>query len=53
VRNEVLECLREAAPGGGYIISTDHSIHDLIPYENVKCLIDTVREYGVYPDGWL
>lgn len=48
VRKEVLECLEEAASGGGYIISTDHSIHDLIPYENIKCLIDTVKEKGVY-----
>lgn len=49
VRNEVLECIREGGQGGGYILSTDHSIHDLIPFENVKCLIDTVRQYGVYP----
>ncbi len=51
VREEVLECLREAAPGGGYIISTDHSIHDNIPLENVLCLIKTVKENGVYPAG--
>lgn len=51
VRKEVLECLHEASPGGGYIISTDHSIHDLIPYENVKCLIDTVKEHGVYTEN--
>lgn len=48
VRAEVMECLRDAAPGGGYIISTDHSIHDLIPVENFKCLIDTVKEHGKY-----
>lgn len=48
VKNEVLECLNEAASGGGYIISTDHSIHDNIPSENVFCLIKTVKQYGVY-----
>lgn len=48
VKNEVLECLNEAASGGGYIISTDHSIHDNIPTENVLCLIKTVKQYGVY-----
>ncbi|MDR2949993.1 MAG: uroporphyrinogen decarboxylase family protein [Prevotella sp.] len=48
VKNEVLECLNEAASGGGYIISTDHSIHDNIPTENVLCLIETVKQYGVY-----
>lgn len=49
VRKEVLECIKEAGADGGYIIATDHSIHDLIPYENVKCLIETVKEYGTYP----
>lgn len=49
VKKEVLECIREAAADGGYIISTDHSIHDLIPFENVKCLIDTIKQYGKYP----
>lgn len=48
VRDEVLECLREAAPGGGYIISTDHSIHDDIPLANVKCMIETVKTFGKY-----
>ena len=49
VKNEVLECLRIAAPGGGYVISTDHSLHDDIPLENVRALIDTVKAYGNYP----
>lgn len=49
VKKEVLECIKEAGADGGYIIATDHSIHDLIPYENVKCLIETVKEYGTYP----
>lgn len=49
VRREVMQCIREAGPGGGYIISSDHSIHDLIPLENVHCLVNTVREYGSYP----
>ena len=49
VRREVMECIRAAGKNGGYIISTDHSIHDMIPVENVKCLIDTVHKYGRYP----
>ena len=39
----------EAAVDGGYMIATDHSIHDLIPTENVRCLIDTINKYGKYP----
>jgi uroporphyrinogen decarboxylase len=49
VRNEVLECLKVAATGGGYILATDHSLHDDIPLENVYTLIDTVKKYGKYP----
>ena len=48
VAAEVKECLKDAAPGGGYIISTDHSIHDDIPTENVYALIKTVNEFGKY-----
>lgn len=46
---EVKECLEIAAPGGGYIISTDHSLHDDIPSENVHALIETAHKYGKYP----
>lgn len=49
VKAEVLECIQEAGMDGGYIISTDHSIHDLIPIENVRCLINTIKECGNYP----
>lgn len=48
VKEEVLSCIRDAADDGGYIIATDHSFHDLIPTANVKCLIETVHEYGRY-----
>lgn len=49
VKQEVLECIKDAGINGGYIISSDHSIHDLIPIENLYCLIDTVKKYGCYP----
>jgi uroporphyrinogen decarboxylase len=49
VIKETLECLKAGAPGGGYILSTDHSLHDDIPLENVRALIDTVLKYGKYP----
>jgi uroporphyrinogen decarboxylase len=50
---ETMECLKIGMPGGGYILSTDHSLHDDIPLENVKALIDTVMKYGKYPVGEL
>lgn len=46
---ETLECLKIGAPGGGYIIATDHSLHDDIPEENVWAFVDTAKRYGKYP----
>ena len=48
VIRETIECLEIGSPGGGYIISTDHSIHDDIPVENVFAFIDTVKRFGKY-----
>jgi len=45
---EVKDCLKIAAPGGGYIIATDHSLHDDIPSENVYALIETTHKFGKY-----
>lgn len=49
VKKEALECLKIAAPGGGYILATDHSLHDDIPTENVYAYIETAKKYGTYP----
>lgn len=49
IKQEVIECLRIAAPDGGYILATDHSIHDGIPTINVQTYIDTCHEFGKYP----
>ena len=49
VEQEALECLRTAAPRGGYILATDHSLHDDIPTENIYAYIETARKYGNYP----
>jgi uroporphyrinogen decarboxylase len=49
VINETIECLKTGAPGGGYILSTDHSLHDDIPLENAMALIETVHKHGKYP----
>ncbi|MGQ9616976.1 MAG: uroporphyrinogen decarboxylase family protein [Spirochaetota bacterium] len=49
VEREAMECLRVAAPGGGYIMATDHSLHDDIPIENIQAYIETTKRYGTYP----
>jgi uroporphyrinogen-III decarboxylase len=49
VIRETIECLKKGAAGGGYMLSTDHSLHDGIPLENALALIETVKSYGTYP----
>jgi len=49
VKQEALECLKIAAPGGGYILATDHSLHDDIPLENIYAYIEAAKKYGRYP----
>jgi uroporphyrinogen-III decarboxylase len=44
VAGAVLECLRVAAPGGGYVLATDHSFHAGIPLENVYAFIRGWKE---------
>jgi uroporphyrinogen decarboxylase len=49
VEGAVLECLRIAAPGGGYVLATDHSFHAGIPLENVYAFIEAGKQHGSYP----
>ncbi len=49
VKKEVMDCLRIAGPGGGYICASDHSLHDDIPLKNILKMIETVKKYGNYP----
>jgi uroporphyrinogen decarboxylase len=46
---EVKECISLAAPGGGYLLASDHSLHDDIPNKNVFALYEAGRRYGTYP----
>ena len=48
VKAETISCLKSGSPDGGYIISSDHSIHDDIPIENVTTFIRTAKQFGVY-----
>jgi len=45
---ETKECLEIGMPGGGYILSSDHSFHDDIPLENIFAMIETAKKYGKY-----
>jgi uroporphyrinogen decarboxylase len=46
VAAEVREAIDIAAPGGGYVLASDHSLHDGIPLENIREMFRTGLEYG-------
>lgn len=46
VAAEVRAAINIGAPGGGYILASDHSLHDGIPVENITTMFHTGAEYG-------
>jgi uroporphyrinogen decarboxylase len=46
VADQVKEAIRIAAPGGGYVLASDHSLHDGIPLENILILFRTGAAYS-------
>jgi uroporphyrinogen decarboxylase len=48
IEAEVKACLAVGKVGGGYILSTDHSIHDGMPYENIMAYLEAGKKYGSY-----
>ena len=48
MRKDVREHLERLMPGGRYILSTNHSIMNGIPYENFMAMLDALLECGVY-----
>jgi uroporphyrinogen decarboxylase len=49
VRAEVRRRISELGPGGGYILSSVHSILVDVPPQNVLAMADAAREFGRYP----
>ncbi len=49
VIKDTIHCMRQAGEGGGYIIGSDHSLHDGIPVSNIITMVETVHRYGTYP----
>lgn len=48
IEAETREALRIAAPGYGYVLASDHSLHDGIPVKNILRMFDCGRKHGVY-----
>ena len=46
VAAEVREAIDIAAPGGGYVLASDHSLHDGIPVHNIVEMFRVGLEYG-------
>jgi len=49
VEERVKELIKYCAPGGGYILSSGHSIHPAVKYENFIAMINAAKKYGKYP----
>lgn len=50
---ETKECLRAAAPGGGYMLSSSNSWYTGARFENCLAMVDAGRKYGRYPISML
>lgn len=48
IKKDVKEHLDVMMPGGGYILSSSHSIVNYIPFENFAAMINAAHEYGNY-----
>ncbi|MEJ5201939.1 MAG: uroporphyrinogen decarboxylase family protein [Anaerolineales bacterium] len=49
VRQEVRRVIEIMAPGGGYMVSSVHTIMNDVPPENILAMVDAVEEFGRYP----
>ena len=50
VEEEVKQCLRGGAPGGGFILSSSNTIHRGVRPENYRAMLRALREFGRYPE---
>jgi len=49
IEQETKECIRTAAAGGGYILSSSNSWYSDAKLENCLAMVETGRQYGRYP----
>jgi len=49
VRSAVIDAIRAAAPGGGFILATADAIMLESAYDNMMTMIETCHEFGGYP----
>jgi len=51
VMEDVKRHIDALAPGGGYIVTSSHSVMNHIPHENFLAMIEATHRYGRYPLG--
>jgi uroporphyrinogen decarboxylase len=51
VRAEVGRVIDVLGPGGGYLVSSVHTVMNDVPAENILAMVDAVEEHGQYPLG--
>jgi len=49
VQMEVRRAIQSLGAGGGYIVSSVHTIMNDVPAENILAMVDAVEKYGRYP----
>jgi uroporphyrinogen decarboxylase len=48
VKQAVINCIRDAAKGGGYVLASSNTIPSSAKPDNVQAMIDYTREFGKY-----
>ena len=48
VRQEVKRVIEILGPGGGYMVSSVHTIMNDVPAENILAMVDAVKQFGKY-----
>ena len=49
IRNSVKKLIKHIAPGGGYILSSGHSINPSVKLENFLAMREALKKYEAYP----
>jgi uroporphyrinogen decarboxylase len=46
---DVKRCLRDGAPGGGFVLMSSNSLHSSVRPENYRAMVEAAHRYGGYP----
>jgi uroporphyrinogen decarboxylase len=49
VRAEIRRVIEILGPGGGYMVSSVHTVMNDVPAANVLAMVDAALEFGTYP----